>query len=128
VECLGCTLSRDLDEEEDHYKIYKRMLIHRWLKDGDEWNITDARKAFEDFKLKKIGLKIKKLDRDRINDINSDNPQKGYDREFDERHRAFNRAQKGKIPTTISPSVYDKDRGSCQWNRIDKSRLYAHGH
>jgi len=47
MKCLGCKLTNYLNEETDHNKQIKQVIIKRWLRDDrvgeSEWSVVDAR-------------------------------------------------------------------------------------
>jgi hypothetical protein len=134
--CMGCRLITWLNKETDHYKLKKRELISYWLREDDNqdgeqvWNDNNMPKALQDFNDRKVLKLAKKLDQRRKFEImRKDRPELQLDREHDELQVAFNKAELGRLGMkNVSPTVNSKDPVFNEWNEIDRSRLWAHGH
>jgi hypothetical protein len=132
--CLACRLVRWLNNEQDHYKRYKRALIRRWLRDevdqetGEEtWNDTNMPNALEDFGSRNAMRRALHMDNLRYKAMmDKKDP---LDKEYDERQIPYSKEEKGRLGMkNRSPTADTKDLVEDEWNAIDRSRTYAHGH
>lgn len=134
MKCLGCTLVDELENEADHFKAQKRLLLHKWVYDGMDANNFNLPKLLADFEDKSISYEGAKLNYIRIKTAQKN----GYDREFEERQRPLQRREKGRHGIKyISPTYEDKtlflQREKMtpemrEWSSINMDRLYGHGH
>lgn len=134
LKCLACHLITVLDSERDHYKLTKRGIIKDWLstpsdETGEpEWNTNNLSKALSDFHDRRIAYHAYKLDktRNREMDMRGPNP---LDREHDEVQIPLTRQELTRLGMkNRSPTVDSKDPVFNEWNAIDMSRKWAHGH
>jgi hypothetical protein len=121
-----------LNSEVDHYKREKRGIIRNWLHTPfSGWNDNNLPKALEDFSVLDIKSQAEGLDRRRYRDMNPS--RKGVatpvDHEYNEHQVPLTGAELGRIGMkNRSPEVTDKTASTDQWNSIDKSRQWSHGH
>jgi hypothetical protein len=116
----------------DHNKHRKRSIIRDWLSEMDDqgersWNNNNLSKALNDYKDRRIVRRARKLDalRNREMDMNC----MALDRENDEVQVPLNDYELARLGMkNRSPTVDSKDPVFDQWNAIDMSRKWAHGH
>jgi hypothetical protein len=130
--CLGCHLDKYLNNEQDHYKLFKRNIMATWLcevdDDGNEiWNTNDLSKAQADFKNKKIEQMAWDLDFKRREELKL-----GYDGEFRDLQKPLTPEElRGKecAAKMRSPQIEDKLMFEADsWNETNMARLNAHGY
>ena len=132
LQCFGCRLTAWLNAEKDHYKRSKRSIMQLWLSGPDDqgervFNTNNLSKALSDFKLREITGRARRMDICRVNTmLRQDEP---LDRENDEVQVPLNDFELGRLGMkNRSPTVDSKDPIFDQWNWIDTSRKWAHGH
>jgi hypothetical protein len=137
LKCLGCLLTLALNTERDHYKRFKRNIISKWLRLEDDpetdepvWNTNNMSLALSDFETRNVVSWARDLDRRRVMAmLHPKRPEDALDRENDEVQRPFTRVELGRLGMkNRSPTVQSKDEVIDQWNWVDTSRLWAHGH
>ena len=142
LKCMACRLAEVLNNESDHYKLEKRVIIKEWLRDEydeDAWNDNNMPKALEDFYARDVVEKAKKLDLRRWRKTKLRHKlfrrdpavhwqYAQWDREFEERQIPLRECEKTRLGwKNRSPTVESKDPVSDEWNNFDDSRVFAHG-
>lgn len=91
------------------------------------FNTNNLSKALRDFELREIAGRARQMDIRRVNSmLRQDEP---LDRENDEVQVPLNDFELGRLGMkNRSPTVDTKDPVFDQWNWIDTSRKWAHGH
>lgn len=129
--CLGCKLTRILNNEVDHNKAFKRVVAEHWLSkehsqpDGSDDEHEPVLLSQLLSTKARIGamMSARALDNKRAEQLSQ-----GYDAEDGEWQREIKRG-KGKLNWThISPTIHQKDPNEEDtWNWSREDRLYANG-
>ena len=135
ITCLGCMLTNYLNSEIDHYKREKRDIIRSWLHSPfTGWNHNNLPKALDEFAGLNIEERAEDLDKWRYQEMHpSEEAMKrgvmSVDHEYNEGQVPLTRDELGRLgKKNRSPEVTEKFESTDQWNIIDKSRLWSHGH
>jgi hypothetical protein len=139
--CLGCLMNHVLENEIDHYKLWKRTILRTWLNTDDgpidrvfdvEVNTTDLRKAIGDFEDRDIIGGGRLIDSLRARDFH----QMGIDREFMEMQVPLSTEEKGRLGyRRRSPDIAEKHNdpkvkykpGEEMWGWSRADMRNAHG-
>src|SRR4051812_36210452 len=83
LSCLGCLLVEVLDNETDHFNLYKSLLVKDWVKGAVMLDSVDLEKGFYLARVKAMAHELELRREDHIREFQ-------YDKETEERQKPLN--------------------------------------